>query len=200
MRRGLMAALAVTLAACGGGEVADGSAADTTVATQPAGETTTTAAVETTTTAGTREATTTAAPAAPGGGGEATLTVGDEVYSFDNYYCRVGSDNTGNDNISFSSGAFGDVDGNRAQLDASIYDDSAEDRLEGDGVVASVTFFDVTDFSDPKVAWTAESGMQPAPVPFEFDGSTLRVETTFDDARTDELEEIPGVLEATCGQ
>lgn len=143
------------------------------------------------------ESTATAVPA--GGSGEATLTVGDQVYEFDNYYCRVGSDNTGNENISFSSGAFGEIDGNRAQLDASIYDGSAENRLEGDGVIASVSLNDVADFTNQKVAWVAEGGMQPAPVAFEFDGSTLRVETTFDDARTEELEEVPGVLEAVCG-
>jgi hypothetical protein len=196
MRRGLVAVMAVMVAACGAGgtdEGADDTAVETTAATRPADDTTTTAATE--------ETTTTAASGAPAGGsGEATLTVGDEVYEFDNYYCVVGSDNTGNDNISFSSGAFGEVDGNRAQLDASIYDGSADDRMEGDGVIASVTFYDVTDFSNPKVAWVAESGMQPTPVVFEFDGATLRVETTFDDARTDELEEIPGVLEATCGE
>ena len=186
----------VLVAACGGDP--DATAPSTTqAAATPA---TTSAQPASTTTAIAGETTTTAATGAPPGGtGEASLTVGDQVYEFDNYYCRVGSENTGNANIAFSSGAFGEVEGNRAQLDASVYDAEAQNRMDGN-VVRSVTLNDVDDFTSPKVAWVAESGMQADPVEFGFDGSTLRVETTFDDARTDEMEEIPGVLEATCGQ
>lgn len=188
--------LALASAACGSGETADtpdDTSTETTAATGSGDEATTTAPADDSTTT---------APTGSGseGAGSATLTVGDQVFTFDNYYCRVGAANTQNANISFSSGAFGEVDGNRAQLDASIYDGDGQDRMEGDGVIASVTFNDVADFDNPKVSLSAESGMQATPVVFEFDGSTLRVETTFDDGLTDEMDEIPGVLEATCGQ
>lgn len=197
MRREVVVLVALTLAAC-----SSGASEDTGQATSPETSVAAEENAATTTTASAPASTTTAPPSNAGAGasGEAVLTVGEQTYQFDNYYCRAGSANTGNPNSSFSSGAFGEVEGNQAQLDASIYDPSAEDRMEGDGVVASVTFFDVADFSNPKVAWSAESGMQATPVVFEFDGTTLRVETTFDDVRTEEIEEIPGVLEATCGQ
>ena len=131
--------------------------------------------------------------------GEATLTIGDQVYTFDNYYCARGVENTMNDSVPFSSGAFGEVDGNRAQLDASVYDPSEEDRMEGDGVSSSVTFDDVDDFENPVVGWTAGGPLSDAVV-IEYDGGSVFVETTFDNSLTDEFEEIPGTLEATCGE
>lgn len=131
--------------------------------------------------------------------GEATLTVGDQVYTFDNYYCRRGIENTQNDSVPFSSGAFGEVDGNRAQLDASVHDSSGEDRMEGDGVSSNVTFNDVDDFENPVVDWSS-GGPLGGDVVLEFDGNTVFVETTFDNGLTDDFEEIPGTLEATCGE
>ena len=135
-----------------------------------------------------------------GSGGEATLTIGDVVYTFDNYYCASGANETLNDDVPFSSGAFGEVDGVRVQLDASLYDPSGEGRMEGDGVIHSVTLDDIEDFENPSVSWHAESGFFGA-VEFtiQYDGSTVFVEATFDDDRTDEIEEVPGTLEATCG-
>lgn len=130
--------------------------------------------------------------------GEATLTIGDQVYTFDNYYCARGVENTQNDSVPFSSGAFGEVDGNRSQLDASVYDPSEEDRMEGDGVSSSVSLNDVDDFENPVVDWSS-GGPFGGDVVIEFDGDTVFVETTFDNGLTDEFEEIPGTLEATCG-
>lgn len=132
-----------------------------------------------------------------GGPGSAVLTIGDQVYTFDNYYCAEGSENTRNDKVPFSSGAFGEVDGNRAQLDASVYDPSEQGRMEGDGVSSSVTLSDIDDFENPVVDWSS-GGPLGDPVVIEFDGSTVFVETTFDNDLTDEIENIPGTLEATC--
>lgn len=131
--------------------------------------------------------------------GEATLTIVDQVYTFDNYYCFRGVENTQNDSVPFSSGAFGEVDGNRAQLDATVHDPSEEDRMEGDGVSGSVSLNDVDDFENPVVSWTGGGALSDSTV-FEFDGRTVFVETTFDDGLTDGLDEIPGTLEATCGE
>lgn len=133
----------------------------------------------------------------PGGPGSATLTIGDQVYTFDNYYCAEGVDETMNDSVPFSSGAFGEVDGNRAQLDASMYDPSEEGRMDGDGVSSSVTLNDVDDFENPVVDWSSPSPMGD-PISIEFDGTTVFVEGTFDNGLTDDFEEIPGTLEATC--
>jgi hypothetical protein len=138
-------------------------------------------------------------PSAPGGGGSATLTVGDQIYTFDNYDCASG-EGTGNDDVPFSSGAFGEVEGVRVQLDASVYDPSGEGNMEGDGVVNAVTLNDVEDFANPSVSWSAESGfIGGAEFAIQYDGSTVFVESTFDDGRTDEIEQVPGTLEATCG-
>lgn len=134
-----------------------------------------------------------------GGGGSATLTVGEVAYEFDNYYCLSGDD-TGNNRVSFSSGAMGEVDGVRVQLDASIQDPSEQGMVEGAGTLHTVSLSDTENFADPSVAWAAQSGLIGEPawlvVP---DGSTVTAEATFDDASTDEIEEVPGTLEASCG-
>jgi hypothetical protein len=135
-----------------------------------------------------------------GGGGEATLTIGDVVYTFDNYYCASGASETLNDDVPFSSGAFGEVEGVRVQLDASVYDPSGEGRMEGDGVVHSVTLDDIEDFENPSVSWHAESGfLGAAEFTIQYDGSTVFVEAMFNDDTTDEGEAVSGTLEATCG-
>ncbi len=139
------------------------------------------------------------AVAGPGGGGSATLTIGDMVYEFDNYYCVSGAD-TGNSRVSFSSGAMGEVDGVRVQLDASIQDPSEQGMTEGEGTLHSVTLDDIEDFEDPSVSWAAVTGFVGAPSwVVVSDGSTVTVEAAFDDGTTDEIEEVPGTLEASCG-
>ena len=191
----LLAVIALALAACGGSD--DGDATTTTVAdsssatTQPADTTETTAAEETPTTA---SAGSTAGP------GSATLTVGDVTYEFDNYYCLAGPDNTGNDRVSLSSGSMGRIDEVRVQLDASIQDPDEEGRMEGEGTIQSISLNDIEDFENPSVALEAVTGFVGGPEwTITYDGSTVTAEALFDDTTTDEIEEIPGTLQATCG-
>ena len=190
----LLAAIALALTACGGsddGEATTTVAADSSSATtQPADSPDTTAGKETATTS----AGSTAGP------GSATLTVGDVTYEFDNYYCLAGPDNTGNDRVSLSSGAMGRIDEVRVQLDASIQDPDEEGRMEGEGTIQSVSLNDIEDFENPSVALEAVTGFLGEPDwTIEYDGSTVTVEAEFDDTTTDEIETIPGTLQATCG-
>lgn len=134
------------------------------------------------------------------GGGGATLTIGDNVYTVDNPYCAFGPEETQNDRVSFSSGGFTEVDGVRAQLDASIQDPSEEGRYTGEGTIHSVTLNDIEDFENPSVAWAAVTGiLGGGSFEIQVDGKNVRAEAVFDDERTpDEIEEIPGTLEMTC--
>lgn len=202
-KRNLLVAGLVTLlvAACGsdGDTSTDGgdqAATETTEAT--ADSPATTAADSPATTTGAPE--TTAAPEAPRNAGSATLTVGDATYEFDNYYCLAGPENTGNDRVSLSSGAMGTVDEVRVQLDASIQDPDEEGRMEGEGTIQSVSLNDIEDFENPSVALDAITGFLGEPAwTITYDGSTVTAEALFDDSTTDEIEEIPGTLQATCG-
>lgn len=140
------------------------------------------------------------AAAAPPGAGSATLTVGDQTWTFDNYYCRTGPENTGNARTSFSSGAFGENEDGRIQLDASIQDTDEQGRMEGEGTIQSVTLNDIEDFENPSVSLAAESGFIGGPeFVIQVDGDQVTAEAFFDDGTTDEIEAIPGTLEATCG-
>ena len=149
------------------------------------------------------DTTTTNAPAAGGSGdaGSATLVVGDQTYEFDNYYCFQGSDNTGNSRVSFSSGAFGEVDGVRVQLDASIQDTNEGNAMDGDGTIHSVSLNDIENFQTPTVGWDSVTGFFGAPEwVIEYDGATVHAEAEFDDLTTEEeLEAVPGTLDAVCG-
>ncbi len=186
----MFVATAIVAAACGGSTDAVPGTVDDSPTSTTSGSTT-------------PDATTTTTPAETQPSvtrGSATLVVGDRTFEFDNYYCAQGSSNTGNAAVSFSSGAFGDYEGTRIQLDASILDFDEQNRMEGDGTTQSVTLDDVEDFENPSVGLSAISGVLSA-VSFliQYDGTTVTVEALFDDNTTDEIEEIPGTLTATCG-
>lgn len=192
MRSGasVLIALALVMTACGDSAGsddpvagADGASAESTVAQSESGS---------------EESSDGGAESGPQGSGSATLTIGDKVYEFDNYYCAEGIENTRNDSVPFSSGAFGEVEGSRAQLDASMYDPEGRDSMDAEGVKFSVTLNDIDDFENPVVDWTDAFFVDEPPV-FSYDGDTLRIEAMFDDELTEEMEQIPGVLEATCG-
>jgi hypothetical protein len=118
---------------------------------------------------------------------------------FDGVYCFFGPQETRNDRVSFSSGAFGEVDGKRVQLDASIQDTQQQGRYEGDGVIHSVTLNDVQDFENPSIGWEAASGFVGASqIAFTIDGKSVSVEADFDDNTTDAIEALPGTLAMTC--
>jgi len=189
----MMVVLAIAAAACSGSDEGTDSTTDNSAGSTQSTEATESESSETT------EGT--SAPNTSAGSGSATLVVGDQTYEFDNYYCLQGGANTGNDRVSFSSGAFGEVDGVRVQLDASIQDTAEGDAMSGEGTIQSVTLNDIEDFANPSVAWDATTGFVQAPTwVIEYDGSKVTANGTFDDSRTDDaIEEIPGTLEAICG-
>lgn len=136
-----------------------------------------------------------------GAGGSATLTIGDETWEFDNYYCAFTPEESRNARVSFSSGAFGEsATGARTQLDASIQDTNEQGRYEGEGTIHSLSLDDIDDFESPSVSWSAVSGLVGESTAFiQVEGNNVHAETFFDDGTTDALEEIPGTLDAICG-
>ncbi len=196
VRLAAMVALMLVVGACSGGEATPSDGDDTTTSTAAASSGDTVASEDTTTTteAGSEPA------ATPPDAGSATLIIGDQTWTFDNYYCAFGPEETGNERVSFSSGSIGSPDGVRLQLDASIQDVDKQGRYEGEGTIQSVTLNDIEDFENPSVDFGAVEGIVGASsFVIQVDGNTVTVEASFDDGTTDERESIPGTLEATCG-
>lgn len=84
------------------------------------------------------------------GAGSARLTIGDRTFEFEGYRCAFGHEATRSD-YSFSSTAFTEVDGHRAQLLVDVWDEEERGRHEGEGVFYEVGLEDVTDFDDPLI-------------------------------------------------
>lgn len=200
-RLAALLAIVLTLTACLGND----SGGTTTPPTEAAATETTAASADGGSDTETTETTVAASDAggseAVAARGNATLTVGDLTWTFDNFYCRFGPENTKNDRVSFSSGSFSTHEGVRTQLDVSIQDTDKQGRYEGDGTIHSVTFNDIEDFENPSVAVSAESGfVGSAEFVVQIVGDQVTVDASFDDSTTDEIEAIPGTLEATCEQ
>ena len=137
--------------------------------------------------------------ATAGGSGQAILTVGDNTWTFDGPYCAFGTDQTQNERVSFSGGAFGKVEGHRAQLDATIQDPQKQGRYEGDGIIYSVSLNDVEDFENPVVGWSSVRGLVgSADTEFTIDGKHVTVSGAFDNELTDKVESVSGTLDLTC--
>lgn len=126
--------------------------------------------------------------------GDATLTVGDEVYEFDEFGCAFGHEATESDVYAFSSNAFGQVGDVPVQMQANIRDESGEGRHEGPDVTHEVFINDVENFDDPALGWEMM-----APEGITIDGNTVTAEGAFDDLLTDGDDQVPGSLDATCG-
>lgn len=77
---------------------------------------------------------------------------------------------------------------------AYIRDESGEGRFEGDDLTHEVYITDISGFENPSIDFQF---FRPSGI--VIDGNDLMAEGLFDDALTDEVEEIPGTLEATCG-
>jgi len=121
------------------------------------------------------------------GGGSATLTVGDETYSFSNYECAFGEDETGNTDVEFSSQAFGEsATGAQTQLTVDI--------TLG---IHAVNLDDIDNFEDPSVSWSAESGIT-GDFEIQIDGNEISAEANFLDGTTDDIETTPGTFSGTC--
>ena len=126
--------------------------------------------------------------------GSATLTIGDQTWEFDSFVCAFGHEATSSDVYSFSSDSRGEHEGAAVQMQANIRDDSGEGRYEGDGLTHDVFITDITDFENPSIDFQFFG-----PSGIVIDGNTVTAEGLFDDALTDEIEEIPGTLDAACG-
>ena len=126
--------------------------------------------------------------------GNATLTIGEQTWEFDYFVCAFGHDATMSDVFSFSSDTRGDHEGAQVQVQANIRDDSGEGRFEGADLVHQVYIQDVSDFENPSIHFEFN-----APAGIEIDGYDLFAEGLFDDELTTDAEEIPGTLEARCG-
>lgn len=152
------------------------------------------------------------ADAAPGGGdrGSATLTIGDDIWEFDNFSCYVGTDETQSNVYSFNSNSIQTFDGTRVQMQAEIRDDSEQGRLEGDDLIFVVYINDIEDFENPAINFEStneenealvEAGLAPPSgnTQVTLDGDSVSASGEFDDKLTeDDFTLFAGTLEGTC--
>lgn len=126
--------------------------------------------------------------------GEATLTIGDETWEFDNFACVLGHENTRSDMFSFTTNSTGTFDGVRTQMQVTIEDPSSTGQVSGADTVHRVDFNDISDLENPAINWTMNT-----PNAVSIDGYTVTVEGTFNDDTTPGVDEaIAGTLEGSC--
>ena len=183
-------ALSLALLACSSSD--DGDVGDNGNGDEP------TATAEPTSDGNGDEPTATAEPAGNGGGGfgsgTGTLTIGGETWEINGVGCVFSAEEAGNPDFPFNLAGFGESStGASAQLSADIYDPSGQERLEGDGVTHSISFYDSEDFENPSVNWESIEATG-----ITIDGKTIRGEGDFNDGTTDEFEEEPGTMEVSC--
>ena len=126
--------------------------------------------------------------------GRAALTIGDQVWAFDNFVCAFGHEATESDVFSFSSLGTGQFDGVNLRLQVDIDDPSGEGRFEGPNVRQDVTLDDGQ--TNSVVRWSADgAGL------IQIDGYSVTASGGFIDYTLDSLRppEVPGTLEAACG-
>jgi len=115
--------------------------------------------------------------------GNATLTIGEETWTFDGFGCAFGPEETRNENVEFSAAAFGEsATGASTQLSVDITLGTH-----------AVSLNDIDDFENPSVALEAIGGFE-----IQIDGDNISAEALFDDGTTDEFDEIPGTFSGTC--
>lgn len=116
----------------------------------------------------------------------ATLTIGEQTFTFDRVLCAVGSEETGSDDTEFTLAAIQDG----LQLDATI-----STRF---GHIVSID--DIANRDDPGISWSAgERGLPGSDDAGEFievDGDRVTAEATFVDRLADTT--AVGTLVATC--
>ena len=128
--------------------------------------------------------------------GNATLTIGDQVWEFDNFVCAFGHEATQSETFSFTTDSRGEFDGVRVQMQVTIADDSGQGRFEGEGTSQRISFNDVSDFDNPSIDWS----MPRVAGAISIDGYGISAEGLFDDQLTaQERDSVPGALDATCG-
>jgi hypothetical protein len=114
------------------------------------------------------------------GGGSATLTVGDQTWTFDSVLCAFGEEMIGQEGAVFNLSSIQDG----LQMYASI-----------DSFGHSVSLDDIEDFQNPSVSLSSAFG---AGEFIQLDGKNVSAEIGFMDGTTDDFAEIPGTFTATC--
>lgn len=121
------------------------------------------------------------------GGGSATLTVGDETWSFDRVLCAFGEEQIGDEGAEFVLSSLQDG----LQLYVSI------DRFGH-----SVSLHDIANFEDPSVSLTADrfsvSLTESSPEFVALDGNRVEATAPFFDDTSDEVATVEGTLQADC--
>lgn len=138
-----------------------------------------------------------------GGSGNATLIIGDEMWTFININCAYSAKETGfsDSRTSFILSSFGETDeGARTQLFVEIRDWEVQGRYEGEGTIHSVKVTDIENLEDPSVAWEAYELVEGTPeFTTQVDGKNVTADALFDDRLTEsEVEEVPGTFQGTC--
>lgn len=115
------------------------------------------------------------------GGGGATLTVGDNTWTFDSVLCAFGPEQIGQEDAVFVLSAIKDG----LQLYVSV-----------DGFGDSVSIDDISDFENPSVSLSAFDAEQGSFV--AIDGKSVSAQAEFLDSLSDDFASYPGTLQATC--
>lgn len=136
-----------------------------------------------------------APPTVPAGErGSATFTVGDETWTFDTFRCGFGTDETGNDEITFVGQATSESDGKRIYIDAT--------RFDRDNVITDVLTFEIGDPGDLETQWSTAFGDEDEFLVID-EPNGVSAETGFVDEAGEtspvSQDRIPGTLEAICG-
>lgn len=116
-------------------------------------------------------------------GGSASITVGDETWSFDGVLCAIGEEQTGQEGAEFVLSAIGDG----VQLYISI-----------DDFGHSVSLTDIEDFENPSVALEASTLMGGDQEFIVLDGKSVHGDADFMDIESESLDTTAGSFEGTC--
>lgn len=184
----VLVVLTLATGACGGDDAVSSGSADATTTVpdddEPDSTGTADVAAESTTPP---PATTSPTGSASDESGSATLTIGDETWSFDRVeFCgKPASPDTSSFVLIAKLEDW--------QLIAEVIDGTGAQRLEGDAVYDTISF---QNNRDPTLSWLAN--LEAAEVKFMvIDGPSVTASTTFD-AVTGLSDDTPGTLEAIC--
>lgn len=114
-------------------------------------------------------------------GGSATITVGDETWTFDGTLCAFGEEETGQEGADFNLSAI--TDG--LQLYISI-----------DEFGHTVSINDIENFEEPTVSW--EAGFLSDEEFIKLDGKNVSGQADFLDLSADTTDTVPGSFQASC--
>jgi len=132
-------------------------------------------------------------------GGTATLTIGDESWTFDEIICAFSPEEAVNPNVAFYlRSTLETEDGRILTLDATIIDDTGQGQREGENVIKTVFITDLN-ADDGGVNWsTIGQLITDAEKQWAIEDKNVHVEAVFDDRNTDEIVEVQGTLDGTC--